>query len=358
MSFRSGSCANRRQSLPLLLCFALLAGAAALAETNGIQSSATSPGDIAAGPDGNLWFPLVGSDLVGRIRPTGEVSEFPVPGAAALGRVIASGPGGKLWLTGSGVDGRAHVWSMAASGSSTDVAILSESASSFQVPGITPAVDGNVWIAYFSEVLRVSPSGQVTRFPLAGAADVTDAITTGPDGNLWIIGSEGPFVASRQVLVRMTLDGTATPVLTQTSSGASAPTSIILGPDGNLWLADYGYQQVVRVSLDPPTRTIFPFSGASRLASGPDGNVWITTSRNLVARMAPDGRVTELGMPTSNSDPSAIAAGPDGNLWFTEPRSQLIGRITPAGVVTEFSIGPARRIPLYAPHTPRRIESR
>ena len=32
----------------------------------------------------------------------------------------------------------------------------------------------------------------------------------------------------------------------------------------------------------------------------------------------------------------AITAGPDGNLWFTEPNLERIGRITPAGVVSEF----------------------
>ena len=33
------------------------------------------------------------------------------------------------------------------------------------------------------------------------------------------------------------------------------------------------------------------------------------------------------------------AAGPDGNLWFTEFNRNRIGRITPSGVVTEFSVG-------------------
>ena len=42
----------------------------------------------------------------------------------------------------------------------------------------------------------------------------------------------------------------------------------------------------------------------------------------------------------------AITAGPDGNLWFTEyivtgttVSGSAIGRITPLGVVTEFSVG-------------------
>lgn len=35
------------------------------------------------------------------------------------------------------------------------------------------------------------------------------------------------------------------------------------------------------------------------------------------------------------AEPNKIAAGPDGNMWFTE--SLGIGRVTPAGVITEFS---------------------
>ncbi len=33
---------------------------------------------------------------------------------------------------------------------------------------------------------------------------------------------------------------------------------------------------------------------------------------------------------------AGIAAGPDGNVWFTEGVGNKIGRITPAGDVTEF----------------------
>ena len=56
--------------------------------------------------------------------------------------------------------------------------------------------------------------------------------------------------------------------------------------------------------------------------------------------------VTEYDVPTASSGVDALAPGPDGNIWFTEPDANKIGRITPAGVVTEFSIPtPARRAP-------------
>ena len=54
------------------------------------------------------------------------------------------------------------------------------------------------------------------------------------------------------------------------------------------------------------------------------------------------GLITEFTVPTAGSQPG-IAAGPDGNLWFTEITGNKIGRITPAGVITEFPI--RRRAP-------------
>ncbi|HTQ68510.1 MAG TPA: kelch repeat-containing protein [Solirubrobacteraceae bacterium] len=50
-------------------------------------------------------------------------------------------------------------------------------------------------------------------------------------------------------------------------------------------------------------------------------------------------KVTEFATPTAGGQPIAITSGSDGNLWFTEYGAGKIGRITPAGVVTEFSNG-------------------
>ena len=47
--------------------------------------------------------------------------------------------------------------------------------------------------------------------------------------------------------------------------------------------------------------------------------------------------LTEYPVPTSGSGPTGIAAAPDGALWFAEESSGKIGRITGAGVITEFS---------------------
>jgi hypothetical protein len=54
--------------------------------------------------------------------------------------------------------------------------------------------------------------------------------------------------------------------------------------------------------------------------------------------------VTEYPLPTANANPSGIAGGSDGALWFSESGASQIGRITTAGVVTEYPLPEATRL--------------
>src|SRR5262249_16831374 len=78
-------------------------------------------------------------------------------------------------------------------------------------------------------------------------------------------------------------------------------------------------------------------SRSSSIVAGPDGNLWFTEqSGNKVGRVTPAGIITEFSIPGSN--PIGIAAGADGNLWFTEFGANKIGRITTGGLIAEFLI--------------------
>src|SRR5206468_2298578 len=57
-----------------------------------------------------------------------------------------------------------------------------------------------------------------------------------------------------------------------------------------------------------------------------------------IGRITMAGVVTEFTVPTAGSDPGDIVAGPDGALWFTEVNGNKIGRNTTAGVITEFPV--------------------
>jgi virginiamycin B lyase len=93
-------------------------------------------------------------------------------------------------------------------------------------------------------------------------------------------------------------------------------------------------------SLPSVTQFPIPTPGAEPIGitRGPDGNLWFA-ELHAIGRITPAGVVTEYSQGlSSDSEPVEIAAGPDGNLWFTEGSSDRIGRITPAGVITEFTI--------------------
>jgi virginiamycin B lyase len=80
-----------------------------------------------------------------------------------------------------------------------------------------------------------------------------------------------------------------------------------------------------------------PDVGEGTITTGPDGALWFTYSgNNSIGRITTAGVDTQYPVPAPSSNPGGITAGPDGALWFTE--NTAIGRITTAGKVTEFPL--------------------
>ena len=143
----------------------------------------------------------------------------------------------------------------------------------------------------------------------------------------------------------------------------SGPSGITAGPDGNLWFTEGGYGFWCRTQnrtnhhgrrrhrvLDP-----HPAQRPCQNHGGPGRQPLVHRScagypvpGRTIGRITTAGVITEFPTPTASSSPRGIAAGPDGNLWFTETTatSNQIGRITTAGVVTEFSIPTAFSYPV------------
>lgn len=185
-----------------------------------------------------------------------------------------------------------------------------------------------------NKIGRITPTGAVTEFsvPIRNGYSFSSSITTGPDDNLWFTdtGSIG----------RITPTGAITHFMPLT--GMSFANWITAGPDGNLWFTESIVNQVSRITTDGNI-TSFPTpnsnSGPMGITAGPDGNLWFTESRgNAIGRITPTGEVTEYPVPTPESGLGAITLGPDGNLWFVEYLGRKVGRITPAGAITEFTI--------------------
>src|SRR6202158_1273351 len=65
---------------------------------------------IAAGADGNLWFVDAGQRKVGRITPSGTITEFGLPANVGGPYAITSGPDGNIWVTTNAVGHGAQDW--------------------------------------------------------------------------------------------------------------------------------------------------------------------------------------------------------------------------------------------------------
>ncbi len=249
-------------------------------------ASNSTPTGITVGPDGALWFTEPGTDRIGRIDTSGNVTDFSIPTSNSQLTGITAGPDGNLWFT---------------------------------------EADGD-------KIGRITTSGGVTEFPLAAGSSPTD-ITLGPDGNLWFTEENSDKIG------RITPGGTLTEF---TLNSGSRPAGITAGPDGNLWFTEANSNQIGRITpggtlteFSIPTLNSLPYS----ITPGPDGNLWFTEiTGNQIGQITTSGVITEYGLPTTFGQPFDITEGQDGNLWFTEANGNQIGQITTSGILTEYAI--------------------
>jgi streptogramin lyase len=285
---------------------------------NGLETAA-----ITKGADGNTWFVGDGNN-VGRITPTGVVTEFPIPTANNGADAITAGADGNIYFVENVAK---QIGRITPQGLITE---FSAGTSVFAVGGITTGPDGNVYFSvgnnHGAEVGKITSGGQISFLSLhAGGFPGTGSITTGPDGNLW--------VALFGEIIRLTThDVTTAFPLPSTNGGSAGVNGITAGPDGNVWFTgedfnNVGVQSGAFIGRITTKGVIaeFPIATADSMphgiTAGPDGNLYFADFSDFVGqgggdigRVSTRGVITELPVPASGG----IAAGPDGNLWITE----------------------------------------
>ncbi len=120
----------------------------------------------------------------------------------------------------------------------------------------------------------------------------------------------------------------------------SDPLDLTQGPDGALWFTEFDANQIGRMTLKGEFKefALPSFRLPEGITTGPDGNIWFTEEQGWIGRMTPAGVLTEFPLPTTGAEPTAITAGPDGNLWFTVTGPNALGRITPDGHISLFAL--------------------
>jgi virginiamycin B lyase len=137
------------------------------------------------------------------------------------------------------------------------------------------------------------------------------------------------------------------------------PSGLAVAPDGSVWFT--GFYKIGRIAPDG-TLSVFPLPDGENeegkfvfedgpLVVGADGNVWFSGARGLrqedgsaagnepiIGRLTPAGDLTEFDLPPEGGHPIRLANGPDGNVWFTEPIAHRVARITPTGQIEGFPL--------------------
>jgi len=226
---------------------------------------------IVMGPDGALWFPeynVTGAPVgaIGRMSPGGDLADFPLPGKV-FAHQIAAGPDGNLWFTASG----GRIGRISTVGS----LVLFDLPPREYAIAITGGPDGNVW---FTEgrpdrIGTITPAGVVTEFgvPHACCSDYFESITAGADGNVWFTNDHG-----RGWIAAMRPDGTF--LGRWIPKDGLHPTAITAASDGDLWYLAADGELAGRFTPGGKF-AYFPIDIPSiyrhnRMAFGHDGRLW------------------------------------------------------------------------------------
>jgi streptogramin lyase len=344
-----------------------------------------NPGPLARGPDGNIWFadPLAGIDIAGTIGTvdiaTKVASEFSTPLMKTTIQISARTSQDQSCDTATAVcipvptgtcvpaPARAGVPGIPASGAIPAVPPVppylgSTCRTVTTGPTLVPAcmpiapILANGYTTTTCPTTTVGPTSVVTcslEDPVAGNAFIRIVctgitpgsqaykITTGPDGNLWFTEYNGLHVGKFDVVSKLA---------TEYGPLQGPASSIAAGPDGNLWFSERsgdGSSSVLGRITTAGAITEYkttPVPGSVvALTAGGDGHVWFVKDGfggPAVGRVDPATGAVTLFMSGLNGAFTlfgGIALGGDGNVWFTSYYDGLIGRVTPAGAITEFT---------------------
>ncbi len=354
-----------RAAMAAILMLASTAAASAQTVTKFPIPTANSGAQlIAAGPDGALWFTEQNSNKIGRITAAGSVTEFAIPTAVSLVVGITAGPDGNLWFAESAAPGDSvgglvtsapgAIGRITPTGTITEFPIPTANA---RVNFIAAGPDGALWFTEKSgnKIGRITTSGVITEFTIPTAISSPGGIAAGPDGNLWFT-ERGNAVNMQGVpsgpgrIGRITTAGTITEFPLPSTA---QPLLIAAGPDGNLWFSEVDTGKIGRITTGG-TVTEFAIPTASSqptgIAAGPDGALWFAEAgAKNVGRITTSGSISEFQVTTNamGLGPSGVVVGPDGALWFLAANDNLVDRITttsnPIGVTLVSAILPSSR---------------
>ena len=250
-----------------------------------------------------------------------KIVQVPTAGAAAVEHPsglpalpveIAATPDGTLWYT-----TYHHLAVVRQAPDRHDQRVTRRPASTARIRRSRRLSDGSAWITEYgtNKITRISSAGVVTGFPIPTLGSGPSGITAGPDGAMWFT----ERLANK--IGRITLDGQITEFPIPTA--ASAPTSITTGPDGALWFTESDGKKIGRI----PTSVAPELGAATADAPTP-------TTANLTGAVNPNGADTTYKFEYGKTDAygSASAAQGAGAAYIEGPAAAALTDLSPGTV--------------------------
>ena len=254
-------------------------------------TSGSDPEGITLGPDGNLWFTEhsgSGSGAIGRITPSGVVTEFSAGlSIGAFPNSIVAGPDGNLWFTATTSSG-GEIGRITTSGAIIEYVVPNNVILEYvsNPMGITEGLNNDLWFTDPGNhtIARITTAGLLQEFDDLTVNDAPNQIATGADGNYWFTDRNNNGDSIGQI----TPSGVNT--LFPTPTNPSAPLGIAAGPDKNLWFVESTANQVGQVvipqsianPIGTPATAVATVSSSFPIATFTD-NSTVTNASNFIA---------------------------------------------------------------------------
>jgi streptogramin lyase len=297
--------------------------------TYALTPTPSSPANIVAGPDHDVWFvqPNADADEIGTVMASGMVGEFPVTGPSADPDDLTASFDLSL--------------NAAANGDSVPPTSI---ASGPPASGLLFFIEA---LGDFSGLAEISTAGTITQTLRLPFDNPTVRIGTDAAGDVWI-----PDRANGSV-VEVDYPYTSESATITLPTGAE-PQSITAGPDGTtMWVTEPGIDSVASItSAGVVTQYLLPVADTTmgNIVLGSDGNLWVGVVETAVVEAAvvdpawlvqitPGGTPNAFPLPmTSNANPDVLAAGPDGRLWMADGPAGTgdLTAMTTAGVFSDY----------------------
>jgi streptogramin lyase len=318
------------------------------------------PLEVTVSPDGTLWYTDDVSGVFkfspGSLQALPCSSSSPTVGCEVSANAVAptgivTGPDGALWFTqsngGNPRDGRSYfqasVGRITTSGTYSSYPVPDSASSVPELDAITVGPNGNLWftetaVDRIGEITPRAASPAIHEFSLPSGdrlgqrvgSSITsaDTIAAGPGNDIWFTEQGSNAIGV------MSTSGTLLEKFTVPDSNQNpTPLGITEGTDDTMWFTETTANQVASITAGG-TITLHPLpiaaDGPESIVYGPNGNLWFTEDTGVASIDPSTGKITLYRAHASNLGPAGVTVGPDcTSIWFTEPGADRLGRVAP-----------------------------